>query len=136
MAKRSSIDAEFGTTKLLPARGYRRDTANLAIQAAEKAGMRPIEVLLYQMVIGHKASIEAHRDFTRTSNEIRTLIADGGNVEPEIIERWEKQYEKMRQWFSLAADRAEKAAPYIHPRIASLVIEGSNENPVIVQHQI
>ena len=104
-----------------PGRGVTRTQVKIAVEIAERLGVQPIQIMLEQMTYAQRKWQEAKTDI------------EAGRGSAEFLEM---RREQMNYFFTAAHDRAIAAAPYLHPRIASITLEGNPENPVQVQHAI
>lgn len=94
------------------------------VARAEAGGVMPIDVLLGDMRMYHT---EGQQLF----DQIRGKIV----ISPEEVSEFEALEKKASFYKQIARDCAEKAAPYLHPRLASIEakVEVSNHETALAE---
>ena len=90
-------------------------TKKIAEEAAEK-GLTPLEVMLDNMRFAHSGA----------ENALQILIREH---ERAPLEKFDT-YRQMLNLRALAQEAAKEAAPYMHPRLASIEHKGPDDGPI------
>ena len=107
--------------------GVVRMSVRQAVAASRRAGITPIEVKIYQMKYAHERSMDLREEFEAEEAYVRGKLAEGKDLPAEALDvlfkKLERKYGQMMRFMNMAFERATAAAPYIHPRLASVALE-------------
>lgn len=100
--------------------GRQKGTRNKATAARQEQvaaeGVTPLDVMLENMRFAHKHAAE--------------VLAKVMSLEPEASGEGLDAYRELLRFRQIAQDCAKDAAPYVHPKLASIVHKGDKENPL------
>lgn len=129
------------------ARGGKRDGAGRPTgavtkrtrEAAERAlatGMTPLDVMLDNMRHFQQVAIDAEATLEGlTADEFSEAVPAGASPEDQF-KFLLAQVKKTAGFRQMAQDAARDAAPYVHPKLASVEHKGDPNNPVAHVHRV